>query len=90
MSLTTGPIHDPIERDIREAVREGFFDDKAEAGKSELLRTPVEELLERVSLMSRQKRRQYLASIGHIRVGNARLSSTDGVEVRRRRQWLSR
>jgi hypothetical protein len=57
---TTKP--DPILDDIQRAVKDGYFD---EWQPSELLATPVEELLSRVAMMSDAGRRKYLESIGH-------------------------
>jgi hypothetical protein len=57
---TTKP--DPILEDIQRAVKDGYFD---EWQPSELLATPVEELLSRVAMMSDAGRRKYLESIGH-------------------------
>jgi hypothetical protein len=56
------PKPDPILEDIQRAVKEGLFDDWQ---PSELLATPVEELLDRVAMMSDAGRRKYLESIGH-------------------------
>jgi hypothetical protein len=53
---------DPILEDIQRAVKDGFFDDWQ---PSELSATPVEELLDRVAMMSDAGRRKYLESIGH-------------------------
>jgi hypothetical protein len=58
------PKPDPILEDIQRAVKDGFFDDWQ---PSELLATPVEELLDRVAMMSDGGRRKYLESIGHQR-----------------------
>tara|TARA_R110000787_G_scaffold40264_7_gene100254 strand:- start:672 stop:1115 length:444 start_codon:yes stop_codon:yes gene_type:complete len=56
------PNADPLLEDIRRSVKAGYFDDWQ---PSELLATPVEELLGRVAMMSDAGRRKYLKSIGH-------------------------
>jgi hypothetical protein len=77
--------HDPLLADIKQAVNEGYFDDRQ---PSELELTPVEELLKQVDLMSPTRRREYLAELGNIRRGTPSLS---GVKPREgRREWLSR
>ena len=65
---------DAITRDIREAVRTGYFDRRRQEGPSELETTPTLELLERVELMSPAERRAYLARIGRFRHGPVSLS----------------
>ena len=79
--------HDPIMRDIERARKAGRFDDDHEP--SELLRTPVLELLKRVELMSDARRRSYLASISSMPDSGNRLSPRrEG--GRKKRRWLSR
>ena len=76
---------DPLLADIKQAVKEGYFDDRQ---PSELELTPVEELLKQVDLMSPTRRREYLAKLGNIRRDTPSLS---GVKPREgRREWLSR
>ena len=77
--------HDPLLADIKQAVKEGYFDDRE---PSELELTPVEELLKQVDLMSPTRRREYLAELGNIRRGTPSLSGAKSRE--RRRVWLSR
>jgi hypothetical protein len=66
--------NDAITRDIRAAIRSGYFDGRRQEGPSELETTPTLELLERVELMSPAERRAYLARIGRFRHGPASLS----------------
>mgnify|MGYP003655627834 FL=1 len=78
---------DPILRDIRRSVKAGYFDDYE---PSELMRTSVEELLERVDLMSDARRRSYLASISAMpETGGGRLSLKKESSGQKR-GWLSR
>ena len=78
---------DPVLRDIKRAVKAGYFDDYQ---PSELMRTSVEELLERVDLMSDARRRSYLASISAMpETGGGRLSPRRAAGSQKR-GWLSR
>ena len=58
---------DSIMRDIHRARDDGHFDERQQLGPSELERTSVEELLERVAMMSPATRREYLATVGRVR-----------------------
>ena len=53
--------------DIKSAVDEGYFDKRKAEGPSELERLSVEEIMERVAMMSPMRRRAYLAEIGNFR-----------------------
>ena len=77
---------DPVLRDIKRAVKAGYFDDYQ---PSELMRTSVEELLERVDLMSDGRRRSYLASISAMQETGNRLSPRRAAGSQKR-GWLSR
>ena len=81
---------DPILRDIRSAIREGHFDRQVENGPSELTQTPVEELLERVELMSPTGRRIYLDEISDMRTNPRTLSGTKEQSKRPIARWLSK
>lgn len=80
--------NDPIMQDIIQAAKVGHFDRIREEGPSVLASTPVGVLYERVSMMSPERRRVYLASIGRIRGTRAMLSG--GRRSKRSRLWLSR
>ena len=64
---------DPILRDIKQAVKEGYFD-SPDRIDNELRDTPVEQLLMDTAMMSRAARRSYLAKIGKFRVDRVSLS----------------
>jgi hypothetical protein len=82
---------DPILADIRSAVREGYFDRQAEQDPSELARTPVEELLQRVEMMSPTRRKNHLAEIGDFRTDSTRtLSGKQGRTKEVTARWLSK
>ena len=57
-----GGDFDPILKDIKDAVREGYFDDPDRA-TNKLRTTPVEQLLKDTAMMSRPARRAYLEKI---------------------------
>ena len=82
-----GQYDDPIMRDIKQAVREGYFD--GDRSDNELRITPVAQLLEDTAMMSRQERRRYLAKIGNIRTGQRTLTKKPS-EDRKKTKWLSR
>ena len=82
-----GQYDDPIMRDIKQAVREGYFDE--DRSQNELRITPVAQLLEDTAMMSRQERRRYLAKIGNIRTGQRTLTKKPS-EDRKKTKWLSR
>ena len=82
-----GQYDDPIMRDIKEAVREGYFDE--DRSQNELRITPVAQLLEDTAMMSRQERRRYLAKIGNIRTGQRTLTKKPSGD-RKKTKWLSR
>lgn len=82
-----GQYDDPIMRDIKQAVREGYFDE--DRSDNELRITPVAQLLEDTAMMSRQERRRYLAKIGNIRTGQRTLTKKPS-EDRKKTKWLSR
>jgi hypothetical protein len=78
---------DPIMRDIKEAVREGYFDE--DRSDNELRITSVAQLLKDTAMMSRQERRRYLAKLGNIRTGQRTLTNKPS-EDRKKTKWLSR
>jgi hypothetical protein len=82
-----GQYDDPIMRDIKQAVREGYFDE--DRSDNELRITPVAQLLEDTAMMSRQERKRYLAKIGNIRTGQRTLTKKPS-EDRKKTKWLSR
>ena len=67
MGRKAHPGDDPILADIRSAVDEGYFDRRKTEGQSELESLSVEELKERVAMMSPMRRKAYLAEIGNFR-----------------------
>jgi|TARA_R100001594_G_scaffold62441_1_gene96748 hypothetical protein len=73
MSYLIGRSHDPILRDIKQAVKEGYFD-SPEYQDNKLINTPVEQLLVDVAMMSRLARRAYLLRIGKFRTNRTSLS----------------
>ena len=81
---------DPLLEDIRSAVGEGYFDRQAEQDPSELASTPVEELLQRVAMMSPAYRRKYLADIGGLRADGTRTLSGEQKTNRPIARWLSK
>tara|TARA_R100001086_G_scaffold139834_1_gene73349 strand:- start:200 stop:454 length:255 start_codon:yes stop_codon:yes gene_type:complete len=84
MSFLSGRRRDPILADIKDAVREGYFDRRE---PNELSTSSVEELLAKVEMMSPERRRTFLAEIGHLR-RDRRLGFFRG--KRRKKAWLSR
>jgi hypothetical protein len=78
---------DPLLEDIRRSVKAGYFDDYQ---PSELMLTPIDELLERVSMMSAARRRSYLASISNLPETGGRLSPPRKAGEGGGRRWLSR
>ena len=82
---------DPFLADIKSAVKDGYFDRQIENGPSELMITPVEELLRRVEMMSPARRRNYLAEIGDFRTNSTKtLSGTQGQKNEPTAKWLNR
>tara|TARA_R110002096_G_scaffold431658_1_gene647236 strand:+ start:232 stop:492 length:261 start_codon:yes stop_codon:yes gene_type:complete len=82
-----GQYDDPIMRDIKQAVREGYFDE--DRSDNELRITPVAQLLEDTAMMSRQERKRYLAKLGNIRTGQRTLTNKPS-QNRKKTKWLSR
>ena len=82
-----GQYDDAIMRDIKQAVREGYFDE--DRSDNELRITPVAQLLEDTAMMSRQERRRYLAKLGNIRTGQRTLTKKTAGD-RKKTKWLSR
>jgi hypothetical protein len=82
-----GQYDDPIMRDIKQAVREGYFDE--DRSDNELRITPVAQLLEDTAMMSRQERKRYLAKLGNIRTGKRTLTNKTAQD-RKKTKWLSR
>lgn len=76
MKYRLGPNSgDSMMADIHAAARAGHFDERGAAGPSKLETMSVEKLYERVSTMSLERRRLYLAQIGRVRHGRTLLSS---------------
>ena len=84
MSYLTGQSHDPILKDIKDAVREGYFDDP-DRETNKLATTPVEQLLKATAMMSRPARRAYLATLGNLRTGGASLTGTKAKGIKKAR-----
>ena len=81
MNYLTGQSHDPILKDIKDAVREGYFDDP-DRETNKLRTTPVEQLLKDTAMMSRPARRSYLA---RLRTGGASLTGTKAKGIKKAR-----
>ena len=73
---------DPILRDIERAARAGFFEGRKHRKPSELATTPILDLLNRVRMMSRERRWTYLAEIGDLPKEEITLSSRRNKERR--------
>ena len=73
---------DPILRDIKQAVKEGYFD-SPDRTDNELINTPVEQLLVDVAMMSRRARRAYLLNIGKFRAERTSLSGVVRKAIKR-------
>ena len=69
--------------DIQSAVAAGHFDARDRDGPSELERTPVAELMNRVSMMSPERRREELAQLGRVRTDDPPEETTSHVRLRR-------
>lgn len=81
--------HDPIMADIVHAHKIGYFRRREENGPSEAWATPVHVLHARMSAMTPERRRSYLASISTARDGD-RVSLSGGRRSQKTRLWLSR
>ena len=79
---------DPILADIIAAAKAGHFDRREAEGPSNLEATPTPVLYAEVQMMSRDRRRIYLAQIGRLRGERAMLSG--GKRSKRTRLWLSK
>ena len=79
---------DPIMRDIQNAAKVGHFDRYAADGPSQLLTTPVAVLFAQASTMTKERRRLWLAQIGHI--WGERASLSGGKRSKATRLWLSK
>lgn len=71
-----GQRADPILTDIFRSQKNGFFDRRKDDGPSVLENTSVDELLVKVSTMSPERRRIYLAQIGRMPSERITLSGT--------------
>ena len=85
MNFLSGQTRNPILADIRDAVREGYFDDRA---PSQLSMMTVQEVLDKVEMMSPYSRRRYLEKIGSLRKTQRYLS--DYRKNKSKKTWLSR
>jgi hypothetical protein len=89
MKSLHGPRHsDKFTRDIKEAIKEGYFD-SPDRMDNELTNTPVKQLLKDVAMMSPRERKRYLAKLGGIRTGTTMLTQSEGGRDKRTK-WLSR
>tara|TARA_Y100000588_G_C14032842_1_gene829400 strand:+ start:435 stop:704 length:270 start_codon:yes stop_codon:yes gene_type:complete len=89
MKSLSGPSHsDQITKDIRDAVREGYFD-SPDRLDNELMNTPVKQLLKDVAMMSPRKRKAYLAKLGGIRTEVSSLTGKLATKSSSNK-WLSR
>ena len=88
MRFLHGPRpRDQIMQDIREAVREGYFDE--DRSDNPLKTTSVFDLLEVVAMMSPRERRSHLARLGGIRMGGTMLTEVKE-NGKKKGNWLSR